>query len=86
MNGAVFDLVFIDGDRSPRGCREEWDVWYPHVRVGGVVAFHDAGPRHPGRDRQAWPDRGRQLAPGPAAVRWDLVAEVDSLVVAQRSR
>ena len=42
----VVDVVFVDGDHSPNGVREDWDVWHPHVRPGGFVAFHDA--REPG--------------------------------------
>lgn len=44
--GPPVDVVFIDGDHSPEGVREDWDVWHPHVREGGFVAFHDA--REPG--------------------------------------
>jgi len=44
--GPPVDVVFIDGDHSPEGVREDWDVWHPHVREGGHVAFHDA--REPG--------------------------------------
>jgi predicted O-methyltransferase YrrM len=42
------DLVFIDGDHSPEGCREDWDVWHHHVSPGGAVAFHDARAGRPG--------------------------------------
>ncbi|HWF26163.1 MAG TPA: class I SAM-dependent methyltransferase [Solirubrobacteraceae bacterium] len=40
--GGPVDLVFIDGDHSPEGCREDWERWHPHVAPGGAVAFHDA--------------------------------------------
>ena len=82
-HGPQVDLVFIDGDHSPKGCREDWDVWHPHVRPGGAVAFHDA------RAGLA----GGTGSPGPASVvadlfrvpeppdGWRIVEEVDSLVV-----
>jgi predicted O-methyltransferase YrrM len=36
------DLLFIDGDHSYEGCRTDIEAWFPHVRSGGVVAFHDS--------------------------------------------
>ena len=78
-------LVFIDGDHSPEGCGEDWQVWHPHVRVGGAVAFHDA--RHgraggtgssPGPTRVV--DELRDRTPGG----WRIGAEVDDLVVFER--
>lgn len=79
------DVVFIDGDHSPQGCREDWEVWHPHVRCGGAVAFHDARDGQPG----GWG------SPGPTSVvndlfrerppaGWSLEAEVDTVVVVRR--
>jgi predicted O-methyltransferase YrrM len=80
------DLVFIDGDHSPEGCREDWDVWHRHVRPGGAVAFHDARLDQPGGTG----------SPGPTAVvdelfrsprppdGWSLAEEIDTLVVVKR--
>lgn len=85
--GPAVDLVFVDGDHSPAGCREDWDVWHPHVAPGGVVAFHDA----------RWEVPGGRGSPGPTGVvaelfleseppaGWRLVAEVDSIVAVRRS-
>lgn len=79
------DLVFIDGDHSPEGCREDWEVWRHQVRPGGAVAFHDARAGRP----------GGYGSPGPTSVvddafrrpgsSWAIVEEVDSLVVVRRS-
>jgi hypothetical protein len=62
-------------------------VWHPHVRPGGVVAFHDARLGSPGGTGGPGPTavitelfRGSESPPG-----WHLSAEVDSLVVGQRS-
>jgi predicted O-methyltransferase YrrM len=73
------DLVFIDGDHSSAACRLDWDLWSPHVKPGGVVAFHAA--------------RGGE--PGPTAVvnelfgtgdpsGWRVLAERDTIVAVER--
>jgi predicted O-methyltransferase YrrM len=84
--GPSVDLVFIDGDHSPEGCREDWDVWHPHVRPGGLVAFHDARLDLPGGTGGPGPTavvndlfRGDEPAPG-----WRIVHEVDTTVVVRR--
>ena len=83
--GGQVDLVFVDGDHSPAGCREDWEVWHPHVRPGGAVAFHDARPSdvEPGSPgpMQVVDDlfRGPQPVAG-----WTLADEVDTLVVVTR--
>ncbi|MEA2199292.1 MAG: 1-O-methyltransferase [Solirubrobacteraceae bacterium] len=90
-SGGRVDLVFIDGDHSPEGCREDGDRWHEHVAPGGAVAFHDA------REGRA----GGGGSPGPTSVvdevfrsagggagsgsGWDIVEEVDSLVVVRRA-
>jgi predicted O-methyltransferase YrrM len=81
--GPLADLVFIDGDHSHEGCREDWELWRAHVRPGGAVAFHDArlgragGAGHPGPT--AVVDEVFRSAEPPAG--WSLHEEVDSLVV-----
>jgi predicted O-methyltransferase YrrM len=81
--GGPADMVFVDGDHSPEGCREDWEMWHRHVRPGGTMAFHDA--------RAGQPD-GRG-SPGPTSVvdelfrvqeSWPIVEELESLVVVQR--
>jgi MMP 1-O-methyltransferase len=34
-------LLWIDGDHSYKGCKEDFDLFSPHLAEGGVVAFHD---------------------------------------------
>jgi predicted O-methyltransferase YrrM len=84
--GGEVDFVFIDGDHSPDGCREDWDVWHRHVRLGGTVAFHDARLEQPGGTGSPGPTgivdelfRGHEPAAG-----WSLAEEVDALVVVSR--
>src|SRR5207237_834975 len=82
--GGSVDLVFIDGDHSAAGCREDWEVWHRHVAPGGAVAFHDA------RKGRA----GGAGHPGPTSVvdevfrtngtGWTISEDVDSLVVVRQ--
>ena len=37
------DLLFIDGDHSYEGCKTDLISWFPRVRRGGWIAFHDSG-------------------------------------------
>ncbi len=37
------DLLFIDGDHSIDGARNDWEKFSPMVRPGGIIAFHDTG-------------------------------------------
>jgi predicted O-methyltransferase YrrM len=41
--GQRLGLLFIDGDHSYEGVSADIDAWLPHLRPGGVVAFHDVG-------------------------------------------
>ena len=36
-----FDLVFIDGDHSYKGCKEDILAWMPLVKLGGWLSGHD---------------------------------------------
>jgi predicted O-methyltransferase YrrM len=39
--GRPIDLLFIDGDHSLGGVRDDWRRYAPLVRPGGLVVFHD---------------------------------------------
>jgi predicted O-methyltransferase YrrM len=85
--GGPVDLVFIDGDHSLEGCREDWEAWNGHVVPGGAVAFHDARLGRPGGSGGPGPTRvvdelfrGLRLPKG-----WMLAGEVDTLVVVRRT-
>ncbi|MDQ2896576.1 MAG: class I SAM-dependent methyltransferase [Actinomycetota bacterium] len=86
-SGIEVDLVFIDGDHSPPGCREDFEVWSRHLSADGAVAFHDARDGVPGGHGSAGPtsvvnalfrDRGE------VAAQWRISEELDSLVVVSR--
>ena len=35
------DFLFIDGDHTYEGVRHDWELFIPHVKPFGIVAFHD---------------------------------------------
>ena len=39
--GHPLDFLFIDGDHSYEGVREDFNMYSPLVRDGGLIAFHD---------------------------------------------
>lgn len=41
LHGRRVDFLMIDGDHTYDGCYEDWAMYGPLVRPGGVVAFHD---------------------------------------------
>ena len=40
--GAAFDFVFIDGDHTYEGLRDDWESWSPLIGARGIVALHDS--------------------------------------------
>lgn len=41
IGGEQADLLFIDGDHTYEGVRQDCELFRPLVRPGGVIAFHD---------------------------------------------
>jgi predicted O-methyltransferase YrrM len=84
--GGEVDFVFIDGDHSAQACREDWDVWNPHVRLGGSVAFHDARLEQPNGTGSPGPTAVvDELFRSPAPPEgWRIAIEIDTLVVVSR--
>lgn len=41
LHGHELDFLFIDGDHSYEGVREDFMMYSPLVREGGLIAFHD---------------------------------------------
>ncbi len=50
ITGAEVDFLFIDGDHTIGGCLDDFITFYPNVRVGGNILFHDIYPRICGWD------------------------------------
>lgn len=76
------DFLFIDGDHSLEGVRQDWNDWAPHVTPDGIVCLHDANTDAP------WvgPDDGpvRLIAQVTAGGDWVVAGKVDSLVALSR--
>lgn len=36
------DVVFVDGSHEEHDVRADFDHWFPKLRVGGTIAFHDS--------------------------------------------
>lgn len=43
------DLLFVDGDHHEIGIEADIRSWFPHLRIGGIILFHDYG-------KTEWPD------------------------------
>lgn len=41
------DVLHLDAQHDIKGARREWELYYPLVRSGGVVAIHDVMPTGP---------------------------------------
>lgn len=35
------DMIFLDGDHTFDHCHQDIEVWLPHIKYGGIFAFHD---------------------------------------------
>lgn len=44
LTGRKIDMLFIDGDHSYGGVKQDWEMYSPLVRSGGIVVFHDIVP------------------------------------------
>jgi cephalosporin hydroxylase len=49
LDGRPLDFLFIDGDHSYEGVKQDFADYAPLVRSGGLVAFHDIVPGGPGK-------------------------------------
>ena len=36
------DYLFIDGDHNYEAVKQDFTDWFPHVKSGGVISFHDS--------------------------------------------
>ncbi len=41
LDGKPIDCLFIDGDHTYDGVRQDYEMYRPLVRPGGLIAFHD---------------------------------------------
>lgn len=47
LNGKAIDFLFLDGDHSYQGIKQDFNWYAPLVRSGGIIAFHDIKPSLP---------------------------------------
>ena len=85
--GGSVDLVFIDGDHSYQGCREDWEILAPARRARGLRGVPRRPRRQARRPRGAGPTQVvDEIFRGTGTDGWTLVDEVDALVVVRRHR
>jgi predicted O-methyltransferase YrrM len=41
LKGSEGDFLFIDGDHTYQGVKQDFQMYSPLVKKGGIVAFHD---------------------------------------------
>jgi predicted O-methyltransferase YrrM len=82
---APIDFLFIDGDHSYEGLRGDWEGWSGLIGEDGVVALHDSRPTptRPIHDAGSVRYTAGVIRMDP---RFQVIAEVDSLTVLQRSK
>jgi len=73
----AIDLLFIDGNHDYEAVRQDFELWVPKLRDGGVLCLHDACASFPGVERLI--GEAIEGAPGFTGAR-----RVDSLYVARR--
>lgn len=54
LQGEMLDFLFIDGDHSYDGVRQDFESYKSLVRPGGLIAFHDIAPPHEGVSREMY--------------------------------
>jgi len=37
-----YEYIHVDADHSYEGVKDDFDIWWPRLLPGGIVAFHDA--------------------------------------------
>lgn len=37
----LVDMVFVDGDHTYEGCKNDIIAWLPNIKRGGIIAIHD---------------------------------------------
>jgi len=50
LNGEQLDFLFIDGDHTYKGVKQDFEMYSPFVKKGGYVGFHDINDRPLHRD------------------------------------
>jgi cephalosporin hydroxylase len=54
FNNKEIDFLFIDGDHTYNGVKQDYKMYGPLVRKGGIIAFHDIGLNEEGGVYNLW--------------------------------
>ena len=54
LNGKQIDFLFVDGDHTYEGVKQDYEMYSPLVRKGGYIAFHDINDTQRHRDRNVY--------------------------------
>jgi predicted O-methyltransferase YrrM len=54
LGGQFVDFLFVDGDHTYSGVRQDFDLFSPLVRPGGLIALHDIVPREAQPRIEVW--------------------------------
>lgn len=54
LNGQLIDFLFIDGDHTYEGVKQDYEMYSPLVRTSGYIAFHDINDTQRHRDRDVY--------------------------------
>jgi cephalosporin hydroxylase len=54
FKGEKIDFLFIDGDHTYHGVKQDYELYGPLVRKGGIIAFHDIGKNEEGGVFHLW--------------------------------
>jgi predicted O-methyltransferase YrrM len=60
------DYIFIDGDHTYDAVKQDFEQWYPHVKVGGIISIHDSSANR----------GGPSFWPGPSKLADELISDV----------
>jgi len=54
LNGRSIDFLFIDGDHTYEGVKQDYQMYSPLVKSGGYIAFHDINDTERHRNRNVY--------------------------------
>ena len=54
LHGDKIDFLFIDGDHTYEGVKQDYEMYSPLVKKGGYIAFHDINDTQRHRDRNVY--------------------------------
>lgn len=82
------NLLFIDGDHSYEGVKDDIEGWIPHVKTGGIVAFHDCASETNKLPHVSHFEVTRAVSEWFFGTKgkWSLIHSVDSLMVFRKDR